>query len=66
MYLDEPDALSTMLSRLSLSAEVYVNADFCGAWAVDTSGSRRIPFHLIGRGRAWLHLDGEPPGGSAS
>lgn len=55
VYLNDPDALSVLLSRLELSAEVYVNGDFCGSWAVDTGGTRRIPFHLIGRGEAWLH-----------
>ncbi|MCG8670591.1 MAG: AraC family transcriptional regulator [Pseudomonadales bacterium] len=60
IYLESPDALSSLLTRLELTAEVYVNGDFCGAWAVDTSGSRRIPFHLIGRGQAWLHMEGEP------
>ena len=59
-YLGSPDALSTLLSKLQLSAEVYVNGDFCGRWAVDTSGSRRIPFHLVGRGKAWLHVEGQP------
>ena len=58
-YFNDPDALSAVLSRLQLTAEVYLNADYCGAWAVDTSGSRRIPFHLIGRGEAWLHIEGE-------
>ncbi len=56
VYLDNPDALSAVLSRLQLNAEVYSDGDFCGAWAVDTSGSRRIPFHLVGRGQAWLHM----------
>ncbi len=60
IFLDNPDALSTVLSKLDLSAEVYVNGNFCGAWAVDTSGSRRIPFHLIGNGEAWLHMEGRP------
>ena len=60
IYLDDPDALSSVLSRLQLNAEVYSDGDFCGAWAVDTSGSRRIPFHLIGRGQAWLHMSGQP------
>lgn len=60
IYLNNPDALSSVLSRLELQAEVYVNGDFCGAWAVDTSGSRRIPFHLIGKGKAWLHMEGKP------
>ena len=61
IYLDDPDPLSQLLSRLALSAEVYVNGDFCGTWAVDTGGSRRIPFHLIGGGEAWLHFESEPP-----
>jgi AraC-like DNA-binding protein len=60
IYLDgECDALSAVLEGLQLSAEVYVSGDFCGTWAVDTSGSRRVPFHLIGGGSAWLHLQGE-------
>lgn len=58
IYLDDPDALSVLLTRLDLGAEIYVNGDFCGTWAVDTGGSKRIPFHLIGSGNAWLHLEG--------
>ena len=60
VYLDNPDALSSVLSQLQLGAEVYVDGDFCGAWAVDTSGSRRVPFHLVGRGEAWLHMSDQP------
>lgn len=61
IYLDDPDPLSLLLNRLELSAEVYVNGDFCGTWAVDTAGSRRLPFHLIGDGEAWLHFETEAP-----
>lgn len=61
IYLDEPDPLSALLNRLELSAQVYVNGDFCGTWAVDTAGSRRIPFHLIGQGAAWLHHGDDSP-----
>ena len=56
--LDNPDALSSVLSQLQLTADVYSDGDFCGAWALDTSGSRRIPFHLVGKGEAWLHIEG--------
>ncbi len=59
LCLNESDSLSLVLSRLELCAEVYVDGNFCGAWAVDTSGSRRIPFHLIGSGKAWLHMEGQ-------
>lgn len=53
------DALSSVLASLRISAEVFITGDFCGHWAVDTSGSRRVSFHLIGKGSAWLHLKGE-------
>ena len=59
IHLNNPDALSTLLSRLQLSANIIVNGDFNGDWAVDLSGSRRIPFHLLGRGSGWIHLDGQ-------
>lgn len=59
IYLDDPDPLSVLLSRLELTADVYVDGEFCGTWAVDTGGSRRIPFHIIGEGEAWLHFHGE-------
>ena len=53
---NSPDALSVVLSRLQLNAEIYSNGEYFGDWATDTSGSRRIPFHLVGRGKAWLHM----------
>ncbi len=59
--LDGGDALSSILGRLKLRAEVFLNADFCGPWAVDTSGKRKVPFHLISRGSGWLRTgDAEP------
>ena len=60
IYLNDPDPLSVLLTQLNLTAEVYVNGDFCGTWAVDTAGSKRIPFHLIGQGQAWLHFENKP------
>ena len=53
------DALSVILQRLRLRAEVFLHADFCGAWAVDTSGQRKVPFHLLGRGSGWLHTENQ-------
>ena len=55
------DALSALLYRLRLSARVFLRADFCGAWGVDSSGERRVPFHLVTRGSGWLHEPGRPP-----
>jgi len=55
------DGLSILLNRLQLSARVFLRADFCGDWAVDTSGVRRAPFHLVTRGTGWLHEPGDAP-----
>ena len=55
----ERDALSEILSRLRLKAEIYARPDYCGSWAVDTSGHRKAAFHLIERGSGWLHSDEE-------
>ena len=55
------DGLSALLARLNLGARVFLRADFCGDWAVDTSGERRAPFHLVTRGIGWLHKPGEVP-----
>lgn len=57
----ESDALSDILRRMRLKAEIYARPDYCGTWAVDTSGHRKAAFHLIERGSGWLHTgDGEP------
>ncbi|MFT7559462.1 MAG: AraC family transcriptional activator of mtrCDE [Flavobacteriales bacterium] len=50
-----PDALSAILSKLGLEAEIFMQADLCGEWAMDTSGFRKVPFHLVEQGTGWLH-----------
>lgn len=52
---DLSDGLSAILSRIGLTAEMFIRADLCGAWAVDTSGYRKSAFHLIEQGSGWLH-----------
>lgn len=42
---------------MRLTAEIYARPDYCGTWAVDTSGHRKVAFHLIEKGSAWLHTD---------
>lgn len=49
------DPLSLLLDRLTLGAKVFLRADFCGSWAIDTSGTRQVPFHFVTRGTGWLH-----------
>ena len=55
----ERDALSDVLEHFRLRAEVYKHDDYCGAWQINTSGSQRVAFHLVGRGSCWLHLEGD-------
>lgn len=54
------DALSAILKWLRLRAEVYLHTDFQGCWAVDTSGHRHVPFHLVNNGHSWLHVPQQP------
>jgi len=58
---ESADTLSGLLHRLKFSAKVFLRADFCGLWAVDTSGEHRVPFHLVTRGEGWLHLANKEP-----
>ena len=55
------DALSAILGRLRLRTGTFIHGDYCGNWAVDTSGHRKVPFHLIGRGDCWLHMTDREP-----
>lgn len=49
------DAMSTILAKLGMTAEIFMQADLCGQWAMDTSGYRKVPFHLVEQGTGWLH-----------
>lgn len=55
------DPLSDLLQKVRFSATVFFRAEYCGNWAVDTSGSRQVPFHLVTHGEGWLHADGASP-----
>lgn len=57
----QQDALSDILRRMRLRAEIYAQPDYCGTWAVDTSGHRKVVFHLVSRGTGWLHMAGSEP-----
>ena len=55
------DSLSDLLKRLQIRAEIYTHAKYCGRWAVDTSGMRMAPFHLVQEGNCWLHVGDADP-----
>ncbi|MEM9313270.1 MAG: AraC family transcriptional regulator [Pseudomonadota bacterium] len=56
-----PDALGDWLRRIEFRAEVFFRSEYCGRWAVDTSGANHVPFHLVSQGEGWLHGQDSPP-----
>lgn len=50
MGLTTHDTLSTILDTFRLQVEIINNAQFCGDWAIDTSGTRDVSFHLVVHG----------------
>lgn len=57
----EQDALTHFLTRARFDARILARRSLRGHWAIDTSGSGRIPFHLVERGSAWVHVAGSEP-----
>ena len=55
------DTLSDLLRKLQFRATVFFREQYCGDWAIDTSGSEQVPFHLVTHGESWLHNDGQKP-----
>src|SRR5262245_14756596 len=53
------DLLSDVLQGLWLRARIVKQGSYCGEWALDASGASGIIFHLIGRGQAWVHREGQ-------
>lgn len=51
--------LSDVLRSFRLRAGIFKQGSYSGAWALDSTGVTRTTFHLIGRGQAWLHREGE-------
>lgn len=53
------NALNQLLSSLKVEANVHHNGQYCGDFAVDTSGTRRMTFHVVSKGRCFFELDGQ-------
>ena len=52
------DVLNQLFSTLKVTANVFHNGQYCGNWAIDTSGSSYISFHIVSHGRCFLSIDG--------
>lgn len=55
----DADLLSDVLHSLRLRGRVFKQGSYAGDWALDATGATGTVFHLIGRGQAWLHREGE-------
>jgi AraC family transcriptional regulator, activator of mtrCDE len=53
---DAKQALNEILRRISFRAEVFYRGQLCDSWALDTSGSGSVNFHIVCHGECWLHL----------
>ncbi len=51
------DSLSALLSAFRLDVDIIHNAQYCGEWAVDTSGLGYVSFHLVTYGEC--HAESE-------
>jgi AraC family transcriptional regulator, activator of mtrCDE len=49
-------ALNEILRRISFRAEVFYRGQLCDSWALDTSGTGNVNFHIVCHGECWLHL----------
>ena len=48
------NALNQLLAAVKVEANVFHNGKYCGIWAVDTSGTRNITFHVVSQGSCYL------------
>jgi AraC family transcriptional activator of mtrCDE len=55
----DTDLLSDVLHSLRLRGRIFKQGSYSGEWALDATGATGTVFHLIGRGQAWLHREGE-------
>ena len=55
----DADVLSDVLYTLRLRGRIFKQGSYCGEWALDATGASGSIFHLIGRGQAWVHHEGE-------
>jgi AraC family transcriptional regulator, activator of mtrCDE len=49
-------AIDEILRRISFRAEVFYRGQLCDDWALDTSGTGNVNFHIVCHGECWLHL----------
>jgi len=51
------DTLNQLLASLKVQANVFHNGQYCGMWAVDTSGTNLMNFHVVTRGECLIKVN---------
>ncbi|WP_166424302.1 AraC family transcriptional regulator [Paraglaciecola sp. 20A4] len=50
------DVLNQLFSTFKVSANIFHNGQYCGSWAINTSGTHYINFHVVSHGNCYLTL----------
>ena len=53
------NALNQLLASLKIEANVFHNGQYCGDWAIDTSGSGQMNFHVVTKGECSIEVEGD-------
>jgi len=56
----DPDGLSQLLLRLTVSSTVYCLSHMSSPWGFKVAARSRPAFHLLTAGSAWLEVEGQP------
>lgn len=51
------DVLNQLFNTFKVSAQIFHNGQYCGKWAIDTSHSQYMSFHIVSHGRCFLSVD---------
>lgn len=57
MGLVNSDTLSSILNTFRLEVDIVNNAQYCGEWAIDTSGLHYVSFHIVVHGQCYISAD---------
>jgi AraC-like DNA-binding protein len=50
------DVLNQLFATFKVSANVFHNGQYCGSWAINTSGTHYMNFHVVSHGTCYLTL----------
>jgi AraC-like DNA-binding protein len=54
------DVLNQLFSTFKVSSEIFHNGQYCGSWALDTSGLHYMNFHIVSHGACYLRVGDDP------